>query len=209
MSEADPGAELLEVYTPAGEPTGIIKRRAAVHADGDWHVAAFVWVFDARGRVLLQRRSPDKDVWPGRWDASAAGHVLAGERIEEAARRELFEELGLSLPIASLSGGGAAWHHEEHAHANGLVDREHHAVFFARCDQPLEAYRPGPEVTALAFVDADVLASRAEILDAWMRERDSTDAITRDALVPYHAAYLSSIAAVVARGALGSLRRGR
>ena len=36
-------------------------------------------VFDARGRVFLHKRSMTKDLFPGRWDSSCAGHVGAGE----------------------------------------------------------------------------------------------------------------------------------
>lgn len=35
-----------------------------------------------------------KDSFPGAWDISSAGHVDAGEKCEDAARRELIEELG-------------------------------------------------------------------------------------------------------------------
>jgi 8-oxo-dGTP pyrophosphatase MutT (NUDIX family) len=47
------------------------------------------------GRLLIHRRSAVKDVWPGWWDLAAGGVVLAGETYEEAARRELAEELGV------------------------------------------------------------------------------------------------------------------
>ncbi len=188
--------ELLEVHTASGEPTGIVKSRAAIHADGDWHMAAFVWIFDARGRALLQRRALDKDVWPGFWDASSAGHVQASEPIEEAARRELVEELGLELEPSALIRDGL--HHEERSHPNGLVDREHHAVFFARVDRPLEAYAPGPEVTAIAFVDAAALASNAAELAAETMDSASRTVVRqtlrRDELVVYSPAYLARIA---------------
>jgi isopentenyl-diphosphate Delta-isomerase len=187
-------AELIEVYTEAGTATGLVKSRAAIHADGDWHVAAFLWVFDERGRIVLQERSPDKDVWPGRWDASAAGHVQAGEPIEDAARRELAEELGLEVSLAELLRD--APHREERRHANGMIDREHHAVFFVRADRPLDTYRPGPEVTAIAFVEAEALGAFAR------RERDSLPAVREtgpcvlrpDDLVVYDPEYLARVA---------------
>lgn len=37
-----------------------------------------------------------KDAFPGAWDVSSGGHVDAGEKCEDAARRELIEELGIS-----------------------------------------------------------------------------------------------------------------
>ncbi len=47
------------------------------------------------GQVLLQHRSPKKDIFPDCRDNSAAGHVDAGEDYKQAALRELQEELGL------------------------------------------------------------------------------------------------------------------
>lgn len=74
--------------------------RAQAHARGLWHRAIHVLVFDAAGRVFLQKRSMKKDVAPGRWDSSCSGHVDSGETYDAAALRELFEELGLESPAA-------------------------------------------------------------------------------------------------------------
>ena len=62
---------------------------------GLFHRVVRVMVEDANGHILLQHRSPTKDLFPNRWDNSAAGHVDAGEDYDTAARRELAEELGL------------------------------------------------------------------------------------------------------------------
>lgn len=56
--------------------------------------AARVYVFNKSGQLLVQRRSA-KVAKPLLLDQSAAGHVDEGESYEEAAKRELFEELGL------------------------------------------------------------------------------------------------------------------
>ena len=53
-------------------------------------------VFNSDGAIFLQRRSPDKDVQPDKWDTSVGGHVDAGEAYEHAARREMREELGIT-----------------------------------------------------------------------------------------------------------------
>ena len=46
--------------------------------------------------MLLQKRSLEKDTFPGRWDISSAGHVPAGTSLVETALAELAEELGLA-----------------------------------------------------------------------------------------------------------------
>lgn len=63
------------------------------------HRSVGILIFDDTGRVLLQQRSATKDLNPLEWSTSAAGHVTKGESYEEAANRELFEELGVRLPI--------------------------------------------------------------------------------------------------------------
>ena len=70
-------------------------RRREVHAQGLWHRAVHVLVFDAGGRVLLQKRSLAKDLSPGKWDSSCSGHLDAGEDYDAAAGRELREEIGV------------------------------------------------------------------------------------------------------------------
>lgn len=155
--------ELLEVYDPTGHPTGQAKPRGLIHREGDWHLAFFCWIVRA-GRngpeLVLQRRALSKDVWPGRFDASAAGHVRFGE--PPAARlREVQEELGLVVDPRDLV--ALPVHHQEHRHPNGIIDREHHDLHLLRCDLPLEQYRPNPrEVSGLAAVPASALVELVE-----------------------------------------------
>ena len=51
-------------------------------------------VVNAARQVFLHKRSKTKDLFPGVWDSSAAGHVGAGEDYDGTAVRELEEELG-------------------------------------------------------------------------------------------------------------------
>jgi isopentenyldiphosphate isomerase len=155
--------ELLEIYRADGTPTGQPKARGPIHRDGDWHLAFFCWIVRAGPRgpeLVLQKRSASKDVFPGRFDASAAGHVRFGENRAEMVR-EVTEELGLEVDESELL--RLPWHRQEHFHSNGLIDREHHELNLWRCDQPLEAYRPSPvEVDGLISVLADELADLME-----------------------------------------------
>jgi 8-oxo-dGTP pyrophosphatase MutT (NUDIX family) len=59
------------------------------------HRSVGIAVISTHGRLLIHRRSDDKDIWPGWWDIAAGGVVASGETYEDAARRELAEELGL------------------------------------------------------------------------------------------------------------------
>lgn len=87
--------EILEIVDCQGAIVGAAPRRC-VHGDNRLlHRVVHVLVFDARNRLLLQKRSLAKRVAPGRWDTSVGGHVDCGEPIEAAMFREMAEELGI------------------------------------------------------------------------------------------------------------------
>ncbi len=70
--------------------------RAQVRAENLHHRAVSIAVLGSDGRLLVHRRANTKDVWPSMWDLAAGGVVAAGESYEDAARRELVEELGIT-----------------------------------------------------------------------------------------------------------------
>ncbi len=97
--------EFLDILNEDGNITGITKERSAVHADGDLHGTAHIWVvrvYDGRFQVLLQMRSEDKDSHPSCFDTSSAGHISAGDGFLESAVREVAEELGLYINESDL-----------------------------------------------------------------------------------------------------------
>jgi isopentenyl-diphosphate Delta-isomerase len=68
--------------------------KAAVHAAGLLHRAFSIFLVDAKGRLLLQRRSREKYHSAGLWANSCCGHPRPGESTLQGARRRLGEELG-------------------------------------------------------------------------------------------------------------------
>jgi isopentenyldiphosphate isomerase len=91
----DPAEELVDVVDDGGGVVGTVTR-ARMRAERLRHRCTFVLVRDSTGAVLVHRRSEDKDLWPGRWDLAVGGVVAAGEDWEDAAVRELAEEVGVS-----------------------------------------------------------------------------------------------------------------
>jgi isopentenyldiphosphate isomerase len=200
VQQNDPG-ELLEVFSASGQPTGQAKTRAAIHLDGDWHLAFHCWILRDSGRqIVLQRRSLLKDTFAGLWDAAAAGHWRFGESAAEAAR-EIGEELGIDVPFAALH--YRTRERTARTFPNGLTDRELHDVYVLEDDRRLTEYRPDPaEVIGVAAFDASELlavqegiAQSVAALDGVSVTQDgslesTTIRLRRDDLVPYSAARL-------------------
>lgn len=144
-------AEPFDVVTADGRPTGLVKPRAEIHRDGDWHRALHVWVAgeDERGEpfLMFQRRSVRKDTWPDHYDATVGGHVRAGETIMDSLR-EIEEEIGISANQVTLIPLGVRVCANEAE--PGTIDRELQEVYLLRDNRPLAAYRPDPaELAAL------------------------------------------------------------
>lgn len=93
--------ELLDVVDSNDQIIGQ-RPRAEIHANGLYHRAVHILVFNDQGQLFLQKRSMKKDLNKGLWDTSAAGHVDAGETYDNCAPRELREELGVSAPLKAL-----------------------------------------------------------------------------------------------------------
>lgn len=79
----------------AGREVGAAPRWR-VRRDNLRHRATAVLVRNSAGAIYVHRRTDDKDVYPGAHDVWAGGCVQAGETVEDAAVRELAEELGIA-----------------------------------------------------------------------------------------------------------------
>ena len=60
------------------------------------HAVVHLHVFNSKGELYLQKRPEWKDIQPGKWDTAVGGHIDYGETPEEALRREVREELGIT-----------------------------------------------------------------------------------------------------------------
>ena len=101
--------ELLDVVDENGIPTGETVERSIAHTKGIRHRTSHVWLLRRRSEgveVLLQKRSDNKDSFPGKFDTSSAGHIQAGDEPLESALRELKEELGISATPEQLHFAG-------------------------------------------------------------------------------------------------------
>jgi len=99
-------SEMFDVVDEKGQPTGRIVSRQKAHEQGIRHRTAHIWIVrevEGRRQVLLQKRSAQKDSFPGMYDTSSAGHIRAGDEPRESALRELGEELGIMASADQLT----------------------------------------------------------------------------------------------------------
>lgn len=87
--------EYVDLYDNFRNKTGdIIERRQRV-PKGLYRLIIHVCIFDTKGRMLIQQRTENKNSWANMWDLTISGAVSSGETSQLAAKRELFEELGI------------------------------------------------------------------------------------------------------------------
>ncbi len=95
--------EKIRVYDDHGIAQGVATRQA-VHEKGYWHETFHCWIVsheDQKNMIYLQLRSRDKKDFPGLFDITAAGHLLADEAVRDGIR-EVQEELGLKVDFEEL-----------------------------------------------------------------------------------------------------------
>ena len=90
--------ERLTLVDENDQPIAIGDRKEA-WAKGYYTRNIRIVLRDENGRMLSQKRSMKKDLYPGMWTVAAGGHVDEGETWDEAALREMEEEIGVSTPL--------------------------------------------------------------------------------------------------------------
>lgn len=92
---------VTDIFDVVDEQDRVIAQcpRAEVHARGLLHRATHIWIWNAQGQFLLQKRSAHKDRFPNTWTSSVSGHVDSGENYLQAAQREIQEEAGIHEPV--------------------------------------------------------------------------------------------------------------
>ena len=73
--------------------------RSEVHAKKLLHRTITVITFNSKGELVLQKRSLQKDTYPGMYGNAIGGHVSKGQTFEEAAKQEAQEELEVDIPL--------------------------------------------------------------------------------------------------------------
>lgn len=129
--------------------TGVMEKLQA-HREGKLHRAVSVFIFNSKGEMLLQQRAAGKYHSAGLWTNACCSHPRQGEAVHEAARRRLYEEMGLACVLNEAFTFVYKAHFE-----NGLTEHEYDHVFIGVTDTV-----PAPDKTEVAawnYLDREAL----------------------------------------------------
>ena len=149
--------EFLEVYSPEGTKTGQKKSKSEIHRKGLFHSTVHVWIFTEEGNILIQKRSKKKELNPGVWDVSVAGHIKFNENIKKAAKRETLEETGININTKDLLKIGVYRSINIHPTA---IDKEFFHTYILKIDKnSINLDYKNNEVDDLKFISIEEMES--------------------------------------------------
>lgn len=131
--------------------------KMAAHEQGKLHRAFSVFVFNAKGELLIHKRAEDKYHSAGLWTNTCCSHPRPGENTLSAAIRRLKEEMGMTVELNEV------FHFQYHVtFDNGLIEHELDHVFFG-WSSDLPVINP-EEVAEFQYVGLNEL-------EHWIKER--------------------------------------
>lgn len=103
--------EFWDIYDKNKKPTGrTMKRNDWCLKDDEYHLTVLGVLARPDGKYLITKRVMTKSWAPGWWEVSG-GAAMAGERSEDAVKREVLEETGLD--VSNAEGGYVFTYHRE------------------------------------------------------------------------------------------------
>ena len=92
----DNNEEMFPLVDEQGNITGAASRGECHNGSKLLHPVVHLHVFNDKGELFLQKRPAWKDIQPDKWDTAVGGHIDLGENAEQALKREVSEELGIT-----------------------------------------------------------------------------------------------------------------
>lgn len=176
--------ELFDILNPDGTHAGYTRERSIAHEMGSLHGTVHIWIArdtkkenkgdkednevkEAAGtgwQLLLQKRAADKDSYPGCMDISSAGHIKAGDGVEETLLREFREEMGISASAEDFTYvGDHLSYHESVFYGKPFRDHELSHIFVYRLSDRIDAEKlrlQKEEIESVSWIDFDELEQR-------------------------------------------------
>lgn len=87
--------ELVDVLNERREKVGKTCDRNCL-SEGEYRLSVHIWIMNNKNEILLQKRNKNLKLYPGMW-GNAGGAAKKGENSLEAIKREVKEELGLTI----------------------------------------------------------------------------------------------------------------
>ena len=201
--------EMIDVLTEQGGETGLRLPREDVHRQGLWHATMACWVVlvgPEGPRVVVSRRSPRKTNYPGCFDATASGHLAAGE-VPADGVREIREEIGLDVTFDDLIPVGVLPVVSDCPGSDGSVTayREYTHTFVLEMDESAEIVPDPDEIDGFVLVPVHAfvtMAAQGTAAVGWsMGTADPSEqvCIDRAAFVPADVAFWGPLADALTR----------
>ncbi len=141
---------------PNGMPTGSMEIVQAHTGEGSLHLAFSVYVFNAdRSKILIQRRSAKKMLWPLIWANTCCSHPQDHEAPEQAGERRLGEELGFSVPLRPHL---SFVYRAEDPQQRG-IEHEYVTLLIGEADENIRINADPHEVAEWKWIDLDELGT--------------------------------------------------
>jgi isopentenyl-diphosphate delta-isomerase len=155
--------EQVILVNESDDPVGIMGKMEA-HRRPILHRAFSVFIFNNKGEMLLQKRSPVKYHSAGLWTNTCCSHPRPGEDTSAAAARRLKEEMGFCASLEKIFDFVY-----KASFDNGLHEHEFDHVFTGFYEQEII---PDPgEVSDYCFMSMEAiqasLHSNPEMFTAW------------------------------------------
>ena len=126
--------------------------------NGNIHRIVRIFIFNSKGEMLIQKRSENVILFPGRWAEPVGGHVDEGEDYVTAAKREAKEELGLeNVELKEVKK-----YFTDGMREGGKIVKRFNMLFTANYDGKISFDK---------YEVSDVKWISLEELQKWMRER--------------------------------------
>ena len=157
--------EEVILVTPSDEAIGVMEKMEA-HQKGALHRAFSVFIFDSNGRMLLQKRAPQKYHGANLWTNACCSHPRWNEPVEKAAERRLREEMGFTTPLKKIFSFTYNAPVE-----NGLIEHEFDHVFAGEYEGTILMNRE--EVCDYSYHDLasirTLLQKKPEVFTSWFK----------------------------------------